>query len=139
MKTLQCILGLLTAGFAFAGGAMATTYYVDANNGNDARTPAEAENQATPWASITNAMIHVADGDVVEVAAGEYPTAINVAVPVTLRGPNADIPWNGVRNPEAVLMADVGKVSILAFSTNNGCISATRSTGDPHVATRGKT
>lgn len=136
MKTMKCILGFLSAILTYE--SMATTYYVDANEGNDARSPSEAENPVTPWASITNAIAHVAEGDVVEVAAGEYPASIEVAVPVTLRGPNADIPWNGVRNPEAVLMADAGNVSILAFSTNNVSISGFLFDGDNPDISGGK-
>ena len=129
MKIAQRILAVILAA-GLAGGAMAATYYVDASVGSDGNTPVQAENPGTPWASITNALIHAADGDVIEVMAGVYPAAIEIGVPLTLRGPNADIPWNGVRNPEAVLLPAAGKVMITAFRTNNVSICGFTFDGD---------
>ena len=129
MRTTQRILAVILAA-GLAGGAMAATYHVDASMGSDANTPAQAENPATPWASITNALVHAADGDVVDVAAGVYPAALEIGVPLTLRGPNADIPWNGVRNPEAVLLPEAEKVMIVAFRTNHVSICGFTFDGD---------
>ena len=137
MKTAPRILAVILAA-GLAGGAMAATYYVDASVGSDGNTPVQAENPSTPWASITNAMVYAADGDVVEVAAGVYAAAAEIGVPLSLRGPNADIPWNGVRNPEAVLLPAAGKVMIAAFRTNHVSICGFTFDGD-NPATGGGT
>ena len=60
-----------------------TTYYVNAATGNDANTPAQAQNPATPWKTITHAVNTVpagasfADQNIIQVAAGLYDATIN--------------------------------------------------------------
>jgi|GEM_PF-1258180 len=63
-----------------------TTYYVDDDTGDDARTPLEAQNPATPWLTIQHAINTVAWGDIVVVFPGTYQEALTIQKSLTLRG-----------------------------------------------------
>ena len=62
--------GLVLA-FAFEAQA-AKRFYVDATNGNDANSAAEAQSRATPWATIQHAVDSAASGDKIFVLPGDY-------------------------------------------------------------------
>ncbi|MBI5699912.1 right-handed parallel beta-helix repeat-containing protein [Candidatus Saganbacteria bacterium] len=66
--------------------AQAADIYVDAVNGDNTRTTAEAQNPATPWKCITVAATGAAVGDTVHVAPGYYLTATGEAFPITITG-----------------------------------------------------
>ena len=63
----------------------AATFYVDGASGDDARTPAMAQNSATPWKTLTHALANVTSGDDVQVASGLYDTALGEAYPLELQ------------------------------------------------------
>src|SRR5215831_4828074 len=54
------------------GRASALDFYVDGAAGNDARTVIEAQSPATPWATITHALLTVTSGHTVHVKPGTY-------------------------------------------------------------------
>src|SRR4030095_9152937 len=60
--------------------AVATTYFVDAGRGDDLRTPAEAQNQATPWKTIKKALGSALSGDTVKVNPGTYAESVESKV-----------------------------------------------------------
>jgi len=78
---ISLFLALALTGTASA--SPGTTYYVNATGGNDANTPAQAQNQATPWQTITHAVNTVpagastADPNIIQVAAGLYDNTTN--------------------------------------------------------------
>lgn len=66
--------------------ALAATFYVDANTGDDSRTAAQAQAAGTPWKTLTKATTDgsVAAGDTITVAAGTYDEALGELFPVSL-------------------------------------------------------
>ena len=62
--------------------AAPATYYVNGATGDDFRTPAEAQNPATPWQSIGHAVDTAIGGDTVIVAPGIYDAASGQAFPI---------------------------------------------------------
>lgn len=76
-----------------------STYYVDDDTGDDTRTPAEAQNPATPWLTIQHAINSVSSGDTVMVMPGTYPEQIVVDKSITLRGATYQINKNGYPVP----------------------------------------
>ena len=75
---LLFILSLVVVSVPLGGRVEAApiTYYVNAATGDDSRTPAQAQNPATPWLTITHAVGAVADGDIIIVAPGTYDAAL---------------------------------------------------------------
>ncbi|MGD9933922.1 MAG: nitrous oxide reductase family maturation protein NosD [Dehalococcoidia bacterium] len=67
------------------------------SDSNDGLSP------ATPLATIDEGLDRVMDGGEVIVAAGTYFETPLIDRPVTLTGPNAAIPGNGARGPEAII------------------------------------
>lgn len=55
------------------------------------------------FTTIQSAIDVASDGDTINVAAGTYAENVDVTKAVTLLGPNAGIPGNGTRVPEAVI------------------------------------
>ena len=81
--------------------AGAATYYVDPGLGNDTRDRIEAQNPATPWATIGNALAAgLVAGDTVVVAAGTYPEALVTSAPgvtvITTAGSTIEVPSSQV-------------------------------------------
>src|SRR5690606_25558925 len=73
----QCLVALLVAALGCfvtprAALALGLTFHVDATVGDDARTPLEAQNPATPWKTIGKSLLHAEGGDTVLVAPGTY-------------------------------------------------------------------
>lgn len=102
----------------------AVTYYVDAANGLDSRTAAEAQNISTPWKTIQRAALSAFSGDDVQVLPGIYRETVtplysgSAASPVTYRAhdPN-DKPV--VDGSEFVNTTAWDSVSITDFAGNN--------------------
>ncbi|MBN1339501.1 MAG: hypothetical protein JXA03_09265, partial [Bacteroidales bacterium] len=87
---------MLSMSFAVYG---QITYYVDDDTGDDTRTPAEAQNPATPWLTIQHAINSVISGDIIMVAPGTYPEQLTVNKSITLRGATWNINKNGYPVP----------------------------------------
>ena len=81
---LLFILSLVVVSVPLGGRVEAApiTYYVNAATGSDANTPAQAQNPATPWKTITHAGGAVASGDTIIVAPGTYDTALGESFPI---------------------------------------------------------
>ena len=77
LTTAVVLFTVLTAAMMTSGCASATTYYV-APNGSDQYTPKQAQNRATPWASVTHASSVAQPGDMVRIASGQYPSQYTV-------------------------------------------------------------
>ncbi len=75
----------LLSGVATVPEAWAATYYVNASTGDDGRTPAMAQDSATPWKTLTKALANVASGDDVQVASGTYDAALGESYPLALQ------------------------------------------------------
>ncbi len=75
----------LSSGVVTVPEAWAATYYVDAATGDDGRTPAMAQDSATPWKTLTKALANVASGDDVQVASGLYDTVLGESFPLALQ------------------------------------------------------
>ena len=60
------------------------TYYVNAATGNDGNTPAQAQNPATPWLTITHAVGAVIGGDTIIVGPGTYDSALGESFPIRI-------------------------------------------------------
>jgi hypothetical protein len=71
VKHTMMILGA-ALGMFLSHLAQAATYYVDATNGNDARTAAQAQNIATAWRTIQKAADTLKAGDTAFIRAGTY-------------------------------------------------------------------
>jgi len=72
----------LWVGLSLAGLAAQVTaleYHVDSSRGDDGRTPLEAQNAQTPWASLQRAAEAVKAGDTVWVHEGTYPKGVVVS------------------------------------------------------------
>ncbi|UCH50774.1 MAG: right-handed parallel beta-helix repeat-containing protein, partial [Chloroflexota bacterium] len=83
---LLFILSLAMVGLPLGGTVEAApiTYYVNAATGNDGNTPAQAQNPATPWKTITHAVGAVATGDTIIVAPGTYNAALGESFPIVI-------------------------------------------------------
>ncbi len=85
------------------------TYHVDAERGDDARSKIEAQSPATPWRTITRALLAdaAAPGDTIVVAPGTYAEAATTAVgPLTIRG-----------EPGAVIAPPAGQIGLAVRHT----------------------
>ena len=69
-KRLLIIVGLALGFFAAPQAALAVTYFVDCEAGDDARPPSAARNSATPWRTIKFALAEAEAGDTVMVLGG---------------------------------------------------------------------
>ena len=72
---------------------VATTLYIDAGIGNDARTREQASSPTTPWQSIGHAVAQAAAGDTLLVAPGDYAETGSLVIDadgVSLIGQGAD-------------------------------------------------
>jgi len=81
---LLFILSLVVVSVPLGGRVEAApiTYYVNAATGNDGNTPAQAQNPATPWKTITHAGGAVIGGDTIIVAPGTYDSALGESFPI---------------------------------------------------------
>jgi hypothetical protein len=77
----------------------AATLYV-ATTGSDSRTYVEAQNPATPWATIGKAATLVAAGDTVNVAAGTYAESVTLTISGIAASP---IRWVGAANHASII------------------------------------
>jgi uncharacterized repeat protein (TIGR01451 family) len=69
----RAVLFWLVAFLSFGPSLIAATYHVDDTGGDDTRTPAQAQNPATPWRTITRALTSgLVAGDIVRVHEGTY-------------------------------------------------------------------
>ncbi len=57
----------------------ANTYYVNADGGDDSRTPAQAQSEDTPWLTIGKAAEHAIAGDTVIVKPGIYSEFVTIS------------------------------------------------------------
>ncbi len=62
----------------------------------------------TYYATIQAAVTAASNNDVINVCAGTYEEEVNITKPLTLNGPNATIPGNGSRVPEAIIQFPTG-------------------------------
>jgi len=64
----------------------AATYHVNDDTGDDGRTPAQAQNPATPWKTISHAVGEpsLVPGDVIAVAGGTYDQALGETFPLMM-------------------------------------------------------
>ncbi|MCA9829236.1 MAG: right-handed parallel beta-helix repeat-containing protein [Dehalococcoidia bacterium] len=76
------------------------TCYVDAVLGSDSN---DGLSPASPLETIQEGVDRVMDGGEVIVATGTYVEQVQIGRPVTLTGPNAAVPGNGIRGPEATI------------------------------------
>lgn len=125
MKTKSLIAALFIC--LLAGLASATTYYVNANTGNntyDGLYRAHTGANHGPWQTITNAVTTAAAGDQILVAPGIYEVGIGETFPIVVPGMTveADAYYTGAATIDAV--ADV----IISLEANS------RLTGDPATA-----
>ena len=117
----------------------ANTYYVDGTAGDDARTPAEAQNPATPWATISRAAQTAFAGDTVTVANGilnaECVNGLNtgcgqLSVVLRARGQVTDDAGGG---PHAFFLDRANAVTLDGFAcvgaANAGCYTVMASGG----------
>lgn len=79
-RLLISMVGLALGFFAAPQAALAVTYFVNAASGNDSRTPAEAQNPATPWKTIKTALGSALAGDTVKVSPGTYKESVESKV-----------------------------------------------------------
>ncbi|MEO6694062.1 MAG: hypothetical protein ABIY50_07840, partial [Ignavibacteria bacterium] len=75
MKKIYLLLLIIVANLFILSTAESATYYVNTATGNDANSPAQARNIATPWQNVQTAIDNssVVAGDNVVVAEGNYP------------------------------------------------------------------
>jgi DNA-binding CsgD family transcriptional regulator len=105
---------------AFAQLAMAgPTYYVDATNGDDARTDVQAQNPATPWRTIKQAMDIGGPATLVK---GRYPSSgYTVIVNPGFYPESVESKYDGLANdPVVVKAASPGSVTIQPPAGSNG-------------------
>ena len=80
------------ANYAIPSGA----YYVAASGGNDSNSAAQAQNPATPWATLQHAVNSVSAGATIVVRGGSYRQSTFCSVPVTIQNyPNEAVWFTG--------------------------------------------
>jgi len=108
---------------------MPTTFFVDVN-GSDASNGA----YESPFFTINKALSSALNGDTIIVGPGTYGTSsvtnITINKSITINGPNSDISYNSVRNPECHLLNHRFAIS---NNTNNVEINGIHVTG-PQLA-----
>jgi len=74
MKNFTKVLFLFIANLIIISSANSSTFYVNSLTGNDANSPAQAKNIATPWLTVQHAIDNAAvvSGDNIVVAEGTY-------------------------------------------------------------------
>lgn len=77
-RVVSAVVALaLASGVATVPEAWTATYYV-ATTGSNGNTPAQAQNPATPWKTLTHALAQpLATGDVIQVQPGTYDSVVN--------------------------------------------------------------
>src|ERR1700724_3189470 len=77
-RVVSAVVALaLASGGATVREAWTATYYV-ATTGSNGNTPAQAQNPATPWKTLTHALAQpLATGDVIQVQPGTYDSVVN--------------------------------------------------------------
>lgn len=85
----------------FALPALASTYYVDINKGDDAYSAIQAQNPSTPWRTITHAAATAPGGSsgsptIIRVDAGVYSTGAGESLPITFSQPNIEVIGAGI-------------------------------------------
>jgi parallel beta-helix repeat protein len=87
-------------------------FFVDAASGSDTRSPTQAQQDSTPFASLQRALSEVAPGDTIEVAPGTYSGPISLDLDgLVLRGTGAP--------GDVVLEPGPGEVGIDLFGTTD--------------------
>ncbi len=63
---------------------IAATYYVNSSTGNDSRGASEAQDEATPWKTLSRATTEsgLAEGDIIRLATGSYDSASGETFPI---------------------------------------------------------
>ncbi len=79
--------------FIFVSLSEAKTYYVSSNGGSDGRSTTQAQNEATPWATIQQAANSAGPGDTVIVKDGIYTDRNSDNIVVLLRFPGTKSNW----------------------------------------------
>jgi len=117
----------LASGAVFIPGVWAATFYVD-DSGDDGRTPAEAQNPATPWQTITRAIgeATLASGDGIQVGAGTYDQALGETFPLSLVDGVALI--GDPDNPDSRVVSGPG-ASVLFLNADTPLASGTTLSG----------
>lgn len=102
--------------------ANATIYYISAANGNDQRTPAEAQNISSPWLTIKHGIRQAASGDTLWVLPGIYPendTITNKSLTLLGNGGSGTKPIiNGGAVEAVILVLNARNVEIKNFQIN---------------------
>jgi hypothetical protein len=116
----------LASGVATVPEAWTTTYYVS-TSGSNANTPAQAQNPATPWKTLSFALAQtLAPGDVVQAQPGTYDTPGNgEAFPLALV--NAVTLQGDPTNPASTKISAPAANAV--FANNNSLSSATTLSG----------
>lgn len=92
--------------------AQAATYFVNATTGDDSRTPSQAQNAATPWRSISNAITLASNGDVIQVASGTYTNPLNINKRLSILGATSPKPVIAPTSGFAAIIVDAKDITL---------------------------
>jgi parallel beta-helix repeat protein len=98
VATLIALIAIPTPAMA------ATTRWVNDNDPNGGTYSPPGTSCMDPgYATINAAVAAAGSGDTIQVCDGTYNESVTIGQPLSVLGPNATIPWNGSRQPEAVV------------------------------------